>query len=69
MQCHPHPENHERQMYYPKPHNGLFFTPAFELKMVVQRRHAENAAAEKVAAGHLDDDGDGFDVEHEAEKE
>lgn len=56
-------------MYYPEAHNGFFFTPTFELKVVVKRRHLEYPTTEGVFRGDLDDHRQGFYIEHKSEKE
>ena len=55
-------------MHDPEPHDRLFLAPADELKMVMYRRHLEDAAVKDGSAEDLDDDGDRFDIEHEADE-
>lgn len=43
-------------MQNPKPHDGFFFAPAAQFKVVMDGRHSEEAAAEEVATEDLDDD-------------
>ena len=68
MQCQPNSKDHEYEMHNPKAHDGLFFTPAGQFKVVMDRCHLEDAAMEKSTAEDLDEDGDSFDVEQKAEE-
>lgn len=69
MESQPEAEDDEDEMDDPEAHDGFFFAPAFELKMMMERGHEEDTPAEEISRDDLDDDRDGFDVEHEAEKE
>src|SRR3569833_151930 len=69
MQRQPESDDHEHEVHDPEAHDGLFFGPAGELEVVMERSHLEDLAAEEVARDNLDDDGERLDIEHEAEEE
>ena len=50
----------------PKAHYCFFFAPADQFKVMMDGRHLEDAAVQESATKDLDDDGDSFDIEHEA---
>ncbi len=68
MQRQPESEDHEDEVHHPESHDGLLLAPALELEMMVKGRHGEDFAAEEIARTDLDDDGQGLDIEHEAEE-
>ena len=55
-------------MHDPKTHYSLFFAPAGELEMMMDRCHLEDSAVQKCSAENLDDDGDGLNIEQKTEE-
>jgi hypothetical protein len=68
MQRQPNSKHYEDKMHNPKTHNGFFFAPSSQFEMVMDRRHFKDATVKNCPAENLNDDGDSFDIEHEAEE-
>src|SRR6187399_3323188 len=53
----------------PKAHDDGVFLPAAQFKMMMDRRHREDAFSRQLETEHLQNDGDGFDYEHAADND
>lgn len=55
-------------MQYPKTHNSFFFTPALELKVMMQWCHLENTTTQKSSSKDLDNHTNRFDKKDKTEQ-
>jgi hypothetical protein len=63
-----HPEHAGQRTDDPEAHRDLFFVPAAQLKVVVERRHPEDPLAAELVATHLDDVGGHFQHENDSDQ-